>query len=155
MAFSSYLQHFLFEMITPFLSGRYATYLEIMNEWEMEGGSGIGLIILHLVDIILILNSSILFYKYRQERFDIYFRIYFVGTIIANIAGVNMVLSRLPFCFTSMKIIVASFFVCYVLSIWRYNSFLKRKFSLVLLVVFTVLLLGANIANTPYCFVFQ
>ncbi|MUT99918.1 MAG: hypothetical protein EP145_13220 [Bacteroides uniformis] len=84
-------------MITPFLSGRYATYLEIMNEWEMEGGSGIGLIILHLVDIILILNSSILFYKYRQERFDIYFRIYFVGTIIANIAGVNMVLSRLPF----------------------------------------------------------
>ena len=153
--FSSYLQHFLFEMITPFLSGRYATYLEIMNEWEMEGGSGIGLIILHLVDIILILNSSILFYKYRQERFDIYFRIYFVGTIIANIAGVNMVLSRLPFCFTSMKIIVASFFVCYVLSIWRYNNFLKRKFSLVLLVVFTVLLLGANIANTPYCFVFQ
>ena len=98
---------------------------------------------------------STLFYKYRQERFDIYFRIYFVGTIIANIAGVNMVLSRLPFCFTSMKIIVASFFVCYVLSIWRYNNFLKRKFSLVLLVVFTVLLLGANIANTPYCFVFQ
>ena len=53
------------------------------------------------------------------------------------------------------SIIVASFFVCYVLSIWRYNNFLKRKFSLVLLVVFTVLLLGANIANTPYCFVFQ
>ena len=141
-------------MITPFLSGKYANYLGIMNEWEMEGGSGIGLFLLHLVDIILILNSSVLFNKYKLERFDIYFRIYFVGTIIANIAGVNMLLSRLPFCFTSMKIIVAGFFMFHVLSIWKYPGFLKSKLSFIILMIFTVLLLGANIMNTPYDFVF-
>lgn len=152
--FSEHLQHFLFGIITPFLSGRYATYLEVMEEWEMGGGSGIGLLILHLVDIILILNTSVLFSKYKQERFDIYFRIYFIGTIVSNIAGINMLLSRLPFCFTSMKIIVASFFMYHVLSIWRINGFLCSKLSFIILAIFTVLLLGANIMNTPYNFVF-
>lgn len=152
--FSGHLQHLLFGMITPFLSGRYATYLEVMDEWEMGGGSGIGLFLLHLIDIILIFNSSILFYKYKQERFDIYFRIYFIGTIVANIAGINMLLSRLPFCFTSMKIIVAGFFMFHVLSIWQYPGAFKSKLSLVIFVFFTVLLLGANIVNTPYNFVF-
>lgn len=152
--FSSQLQHLLFWMITPFLSGKYANYLGVMNEWEMKGGSGIGLFLLHLVDMILIINSSVLFYKYKQERFDIYFRIYFVGTIVANIAGVNMLLSRLPFCFTSMKIIVAGFFMFYVLSIWQYSGFFKSKLSFIILMIFTALLLGANIMNTPYNFVF-
>lgn len=152
--FSAHLQHFLFGMITPFLSGRYATYLEVMEKWEMGGGSGIGLLILHLVDIILILNSSVLFWKYKHERFDIYFRIYFIGIIVSNIAGINMLLSRLPFCFTSMKIIIASFFMFHVLSMWRYNSSICTKLSFIILTIFTVLLLGANIMNTPYNFVF-
>lgn len=152
--FSEHLQYFLFELITPFLSGRYATYLAVMNEWEMGGGSGIGLLILHLVDLILILNSSVLFSKYQQERFDIYFRIYFIGSIISNIAGINMLLSRLPFCFTSMKIIIAGFFMFHVLSIWQNHGSLKSKLFFVILIIFTALLLVANMLNTPYNFIF-
>lgn len=152
--FSDQLQFLLFEMITPFLSGRYADYLVVMDNWNMEGGTGLGLLTLHLIDFILIIKSPLLFIYHGKERFDIYFRIYFIGALISNIAGVNMLLSRLPFCFVSMRIIIAAFFLYYVSSTWKKQSYITKS-SFVILTIFTIMLLIANIINTPYSFVFM
>lgn len=150
---SNHIQSLLFFIIRPFLSGRYLNYEGIMENWIMEGGSGIGLLLLHIIDIIFILNSPFLFKRFSFERFDIYFRLYYTGCIIANIAGLNMLLSRLPFSFISIRSIVGAFFLYYVFNCWKSLKW-NIQLSFVIVVCFSALLLIANIINTPYQFVF-
>lgn len=147
------LQNILLQIISNALVGKYSAYVNIVDSWMMGTGSGIGLLIMHIIDIILIVTSPFLCKVYSNYRYDVYFRIFFVGVLFANIAGLNMVLSRFPFCFVSMRIILMAFLTCYVLKKWNNRNIYFVKIAWLNSVLLSISLLFANIMNTPYRFV--
>lgn len=150
--FSSPLQSLLLKIISIALVGKYSAYINIVDSWTMGTGSGIGLFLMHIIDIIIILVSPFLCKLYSNFRYDIYFRIFLIGVVFANIAGLNMILSRFPFCFTSMRIILMAFFTHYVVSYW--NKTHLTRVGWINSMLFSCLLLIGNIMNSPYEFIF-
>lgn len=149
---SPYLIKSAIFIISFFLTGKYAYYINSIETWKMETGSGLGLIAMHIIDLCIIFMSSRLCDYYRRYRYDIYFRIFYVGVLFANIAGTNMVLSRIPFCFTSFRFILLAFLTYYFVKTWKNRSALQIL-TMCLIWGLSILMLGANAFNSPYQFI--
>lgn len=150
--FSKSLISFLFLLATPFLEGRYMKYINVLEDWEMSGGSGLGVLVLHISDIMLIYLSTICLEYFKKERFDIYYNIFLVGVFISNIAGMNMLLSRLPFSFVSMRFIIASFSVCYIYKHWKITSARYKVAALICVLCYLAYFIG-NVLSLDYKFI--
>lgn len=150
--FAPYLREILIDIVSVFLTGKYSYYVNSIQTWEMSIGSGLGILSMHVIDLVLILSARSLCNYYSEYRYDIYFRIFFVGTLFANIASTNMVLSRFPFCFVSMRAVLLSFAVYYVIHNWK-NIRLYKKIIWCGIIGLSILLLIGNAYNNPYEFV--
>lgn len=130
----------------------YMKYVNVIKTWEMGGGSGWGIISLHLVDLSLIACSSLIIKKNRNMRVDIFYNIFLFGSYFWSIAGRNMVLSRIPFCFVSMRFFVAAITCWYIGSHWKAMSLFYQVASVFCIFFATANLVG-NLINTEYNFV--
>lgn len=141
-----------FHLFTPLLEGRYAKYANVLETWEMGEGTGLGVLILHIIDLTLIYFSPKCVRFFREERFDIYYNLFFIGALLANIAGLNMLLSRVPFCLISMRVMVAAFSLWYAYKFWKGCGF-TYKLAMLLSLLCGIAHLFADIINTEYSFV--
>ena len=146
------LINILLVIVTPFLTGDYIRYYNIIDSWEMSGGSGLGVLALHVSDIMMICMSTLCLSYYRKERFDIYYNIFLIGSFVSNVAGLNMVLSRIPFCFISMRVMVGAFAIWYLYRFWKITQ-LRYKIASIICVLCNLAYFTGNIINTDYSFV--
>lgn len=150
--FASSLKNILINLVSIFLTGKYQYYVDSIESWEMGIGSGFGILSMHIVDLILIFSSGFLCKYFKEYRYDIYFRIFYLGSLFANIAGTNMVLSRFPFCFTSMRFVLLSFLTYYMITKWKTVNIYRRTGWCCILGLSILMLLG-NAYNNPYEFI--
>lgn len=130
----------------------YLKYANVISTWEMVGGTGLGIISLHLVDLSLIVCSSLIIKSNKYVRADIFYNLFLLGTYFWSIAGRNMVLSRIPFCFVSMRFFVAAMTCWYIWNHWQAMGLLHRVASISCMLFATANLIG-NIMSTEYKFV--
>lgn len=106
----SLLFGYLLNLITPALEGEYSSYAQAINVLEMEKGSGLGMLALHIIDMMVIVYAAKCHKIYgKRWGYDIFYNLFFCGVLISNVAGMNMLLARLPLCLTSMRLIVTAF----------------------------------------------
>lgn len=149
---SNQLISLLFYIATPFLSGTYIKYANVLQTWVMGGGSGLGVLALHFADLSLIILSPLCIKEYYKERFDIYYNIFIIGAFISNIAGLNMLLSRIPFCFISMRIVISGFSLLFIYKYWKSLNMAYKLTGIVLLLTNLAYLTG-NLINLDYNFI--
>lgn len=130
----------------------YAKYANNIATWEMGGGMGLGVLSLHIVDICIIALTRVIYNKFRTIRLDIFYNIFLIGTVIANLAGNNMILSRIPFCMVSLRFFLAGCTVWYIQRYWKSLSFAHRLQGLGILIFSSLYLLG-NFLYTDYKFI--
>ena len=106
----------LLDSVSFLLDNQYSEYTNSIQLLEMTKQSGLGLLMLHICDLIIIYCSPICDKTFRGARYDIYYNLFFVGVAIQNIAGMNMLLARVPFCLTSMRLVAGAFTLCFGLS---------------------------------------
>lgn len=157
--FKTYVFDLLLSMILQIAPAKYLGYAGLIVDWDMDLGTGYGMILYHLMDFITII---ILFsiYKCQKESNPIILflhRIWFVGACLEIAFEGNMLLSRLPLYMVSVKIILLAYIVINIL-----NRVLRKKsatfiFSAMLLlmyfVYFTLLILNGSSLCSPYQFV--
>lgn len=85
-------------------------------------------------------------------RVDIFYNIFLLGSYFWSIAGRNMVLSRIPFCFVSMRFFVAAITCWYIVSHWKAMGLFYQLASVSCVFFATANLVG-NLINTEYNFV--
>ncbi len=150
--FSKDLTYILLSLVEPFIEGYYLKYIDVINTLEMSGGTGLGVLALHISDIMLIYMSPLIAKVFVEERYELYYNIFLCGAIISNIAGMNMLLSRIPFCLISMRIIVAAFSIYYVYNHWR-NLKMHYKLAFSICLVANIAYFVGNLINLEYHFV--
>lgn len=131
---------------------QYEKYANNISTWKMQGGSGLGILSLHLVDIGIILLSKTIYIKFYKYRLDIFYSIFYIGALLSNIANNNMLLSRIPFCMVSMRFLIAGCLVWYIYHNWRHIGYYSRLCGISIFIFSTTYLLG-NILYTNYSFI--
>lgn len=102
----------------------------------VEVNSGIGVFLLFLIDIFIVLYSKKLKGTFSSTNFLIFYNLYFVGSLLSLILSGSIVLQRPILYFSSMRLIVASYFIYYL---WK--KFKKNINGLVFLLITTFYLL--------------
>lgn len=154
------LMQYLLAVVGPLLDSTYAQYSESINFLTMERGSGLGLLLIHVCDIIMICLSPYCYDKFKQSGYDIYYNLFFIGVLIENIAGMNMLLARIPFCLSSMRIVVGAYtlYLCFN-SIMQISLKNKTKILLrlcgMLYICCSLLYFIGNIIRFEYSFIFN
>ena len=130
-------------------------YAGTFADWEKEVNSGLGILLVNIQHITLLM--LILFLPLKSEKLKIYYRILVVGIVLANLCGVNMILSRLPIAYTNLKIVVLSYLYYYIFSNWKQIKDIYKAISIILLITYILLFL-VNILQghsqcSPYNFI--
>lgn len=150
--FSGKFVSVVLSLAMPFLEETYIQYINLIEDWNMSEGTGLGMIVQRISDLCLIYVSPLCIRYLKNERFDIYYNIYFIGLIFANLAGMNMLLSRVPFCFVSMRFIILSFSFWLIYKLW-YIVPTQYKFFAILSMICNILYFIGNISHTDYAFI--
>lgn len=135
----------------------YSNYVDTVEDWEMEVGSGLGIILLHVLDLIIVLLVGWLNKYIHDKGFVIYSRIFFIGVLLANIFGLNVVLSRISFPLVSVRFIVLAYIFYYLIHYWKmfkmsYKCMCGFVFLSYLILFISNIALGANKCS-PFQFV--
>ena len=152
LLFSEYLMNSLLLFINPILQNSYIQYVNVIENWNMAEGTGLGVILQHVSDILLITLSPCCFRYFGKERFDIYYNIFLLGVIISNIAGMNLLLNRIPFCLVSMRMMVMSFIFYYCYKFWMKVP-LVYKLSAVACLACNIVYFIGNSLSLEYSFI--
>jgi len=152
LVLSDQLIGMILPLIKPFIQDAYIQYIYLIEDWNMEKGSGLGLFLQAISDISLILMYPLCMKYFKEERFDIYFNIYFLGLLFSNVAGLNLLLSRVPFSFVSMRLMILSFTFWYVYRCW---SHLLTQYKVLFLIGIggNVLYFIGNLLSIEYKFI--
>ena len=101
------------------VNAKYLYNISALGSVNMEISSGLGVLVTILIDIILILYSKRLSIVYSDYKFNVIFRVYFVGAVMSNIFGLDMFLSRLFLAMECLRFLILAFFVYYLMRIKR------------------------------------
>lgn len=151
------LSDFIFSAIMPlvfdtFTSEQIIRYKQGYEDRDLT--TGLGFIILKLLDLILLIVSSKMSKIFATRNYIIYNRIFFIGVIITNIASTNDLILRLGFPFLMVKFLLYAFVLFYLFSS-------KRKLYVVLayllitifFALYSVSIIGNANGCSPYYFI--
>lgn len=96
-------------------NGKYLLNLNALGNVNMGVSSGIGILVTHMIDVILIWYSPKLNSIYKDYNFNILFRIYFIGVCLSNAFGIDEFLSRLPLAMESLRFVILAFLIQYLM----------------------------------------
>ena len=131
----------------------YGKYGASVLTWEMERGSGTGIIVKGISDLIVIMYSKKLFTFFEKDNFfKISYFVFFVGFILANIFQYNMLLSRISFLFISFRIITLSFLFCYLA---RKRNLMNSCIAIFLLALYSAYFFGMIYIGNNDCSPFE
>ena len=152
--FGSLIFPYLLNISMLFMDDFYSSYLKLIENMEMEEGSGLGMLMMHICDLAIIIFSKKNFGQFKVYGYDIYYNIFLIGIIFSNIAGMNMLLARLPLCMFSMRLVLGAFLLYSAFREWGRLG-IVRKSSALLFVVCSFAFFLANISSFEYSFIFE
>jgi hypothetical protein len=134
----------------------YGHYGGLLTTFGVRAGSGMGVIIKAVSGLVLIYYSKQLSQAYSHTRFDIYYLIYFIGALIANVFGLtSQLLLRIVFLFDSFRFVVLGYLFYYLC---RTRGAKNQLVFLILLGGYIAYFIGMiylhNSHCSPYQFVF-
>lgn len=158
-ACSFFIFNFALNIINNFVLGfitnaKYLSNLNALGNVNMGTSSGLGVIATIVVDIFLIIYSKRLSIVYSKYKFNVIFRIYYVGIVMSNIFGLDMFLSRLFLAMENMRFIVLAFFVYYLINVKRTEFSYAVGCSLIVLYLLMYLggIYNGNSGCSPFAF---
>ena len=122
----------------------YGAYIENFGEEKMTYGTGLGILLMKSIDIILILYFDKLKDYFKNTSYSIIFFIYFLGLLLYNIVGLDLLGNRAIYCLISMRFIVAGYLLYYLTRKKYYHCSINRYVT-TYLVVSSLMLFIANI----------
>lgn len=130
----------------------YFNYVPNLGDRLMKVNSGIGIIFFILVDSVIILYSKKIGESF--ENFRTYYPIFFIGIILSRIFGIDMLLSRIPYCFVSLRFICVSLLLMYLMSRKKLGSTILYLSIMILFVaIFVVDIFNGSSGCAPYEFI--
>lgn len=130
----------------------YLSYSLFLEDMTIEIGSGIGIIFNHLVNILLLWACSYLTKKLHYNELKVYVRLFFIGSVLANLLGFNMVLSRIPLALCQVKIILLAI-VFYKIRVFSGLKNIAYVILIAYCILFTKSILTSESQCSPYQFV--
>lgn len=155
--FSAIILQVIADMSIVLMEGtKYGRYGAAVFTLETDRGSGLGIIVKSISDLLIILYSQKLFKYYkRDDYFKIIYFIFFLGCLLSNIFQYNLLLSRVSFLFVSFRIVILGYFCHYMLN---YGRRVDEYVALCLLFVYFIYFLGmiylGNNDCSPFRFIF-
>lgn len=154
--FSSFILQSIGELSIILLEAtKYGRYGTAVFTSEMERGSGMGLIVKGISDLVIILCSKSLFQHYRNDNyFKVSYLVFFIGTLLSNVFQYNLLLSRVAFMFVSFRMVVLAYAYNYFL---HSKVLLERTIFIFLIVIYLAYFIGmiyiGNNSCSPYHFI--
>lgn len=156
--FSAPLENLISELsIRLLVATPYEKYGGSVFTWELPTGSGMGIVVKGILDIVIILYSKKLFeYVDNKPRFQIAYLFFFIGVVLSNIFQYNLLLNRVAFLFVSFRIVILAYlFKCVFFS--SFGSVIDKIICLILLLICIVYFIGmiyvGNNGCSPFHFV--
>lgn len=138
----------------------YIEAIDIINEATLENktGSGLGLYLFYLVDLLIIIFSNKLKTFYSRYNYTAYFNLYFTGIILNVIFSNNFILARITEYFVNFRMIVLAF-LCFYL--WKhkdnFNVIFGKPIVILIVLAFIIFFYRALYNNAaqsnPYQFI--
>lgn len=118
--FSFFLFQYILDIINYFISSfvtnaKYLSNMSYLGNADMEVNSGLGILIFHLLDVLIILYSVKLSNYFKKVKFEYIYRAFLIGVILANIFGNDVFLSRVPFALENLRFMMLAFLTYYLL----------------------------------------
>lgn len=106
----------------------YGSYIADLGDNKMTYNSGIGIRILQSMDIILLCHYSRLWKFFKNNQFNIYFFLFFIGLILYNIVGLDLLGNRAIYCFISIRFILYGYLLYYWFNISGQKYYVRLCF---------------------------
>ena len=135
----------------------YGSYIYLFQVLTRELNTGIGFALSIVVDIIIILYSNQLKNYFPNNRFKLFYNLYFVGRIMQLLFLGSMVLERPVLYFSSMKLFVVSYLLHYLWSTLRINFKLISLYLIIscYLILFSAIIIKGAETNAQFIFFWQ
>lgn len=129
------------------------SYWEILNmaqkvdqlaghEWEIQQGSGLGIIFTQIRLSLIILFSQKMRAFYCSKRFEVFYLLFFIGSCFYTSTMNDMLLERMCRYFSICDVVISAYFINYLINVEKQYTF----------VAYTILI--GLIAMTSYEFIF-
>lgn len=146
----------IIELIAKLVIGdvRYSRNIDSLGTWNLELNSGLGVLLIYVIDIVIIMFSKKLSETYNKYDFRLLFRIYFIGVLLSNMFQLDVFLSRIPLALESVRVIVMGFLIHYLLYINRttFNYCLSLALSLLMIVFYFMTISNGGAGCSPFQF---
>lgn len=156
------ISFFLFEHILNIINSILTTYvtnakylsnMALLGNADMEVNSGLGILIFHFLDLLIILYSRKMSIYFEQIHFKYLYRAFLLGVIFANVFGNDVFLSRVPFALENLRFLMLAFLVYYLFAHKRILSYILALMLLgINLCTFIMSILNGNSGCSPYSF---
>lgn len=128
-------------------------YSNIESE-KFELNIGLGVWLMRFLDIILIIYYHIL-KKKCDNRFLVYYNLFYFGILLYNISGIHMLFSRLWGGFLISRLIVFAYLLHYTFTNWKHILIRYRFLSFFVIVISIALFIASIIKSNNLCSPFQ
>lgn len=151
-AFSVAIETFITDKLLNVALGetKFDKYGGAFVSWRIEvSGSGLGLLVRHVLDMCLILLTPIL--GQNKNKCFVYFYLFIFGSLLHNAFEFNVLLLRIPICFDFMFIVFASFIFNKAFTKWKGISLRYRCLTSIGLICLIARFIG-ELKDNPYSF---
>jgi hypothetical protein len=156
MGFFSNIVEFIFNFFSNLLGYTSYDYFRSL-ELVVETNTGLGVLVLYVIDLILILYSEKLKNYFSSTNFTTFYQLYFWGRIIQIAIATNIIFAR-PFLYMySFKMIITAYFLRYTWEKFKkdLNSIFFIGMSFMHILLFLATIMRGEINNTTYSFFWQ
>ncbi|MBQ7194276.1 MAG: EpsG family protein [Bacteroidales bacterium] len=134
----------------------YKNYIYLVEDWEMDISSGMGMYLHKALDLVTILLGLKFAGQIGSKSFNAALRTFIIGAWLANIFGLNMLLSRIPFSLTSLRILILPVIAANVLKDRENGKFtLEMGIMAGVMIIYLVLFVADIAGGASKCSPFQ
>ena len=152
--FSSFIFEYMIDLMVKVMQYTpYGQYGALITNFEITKGSGAGVIIKVLTDLVVIYYSTQLSKTYKHIGFDTFYLIYFFGCVMSQVFGLtSLLLLRLIFLFDSFRFVILGYLFFYLSN----KTELKHKLVFIsLLSAYIIYFIGMIYMHNNLCSPYQ
>ncbi|WP_251623262.1 EpsG family protein [Odoribacter lunatus] len=149
------MNYLMDSLIVGFQLLGYNSYAYEAEEMHMEIGSGFGILLVHVLDLCILILGLWLKKQIENHDFTVYFRAFFIGVLLSNIFGLNVVLSRFAFPLVSVRFMILAYIFYQLFYHWKGTDVKHRFCSLFILFSYMLLFIANIFSGANQCSPFQ